>query len=232
MKTIGLLGGMSWESTLTYYKAINEGVKKELGGLHSAKIVLYSVDFSEIEKLQDTRQWNKAGALLSEAAKGVQRAGADFLLLCTNTMHNVVSQIEENIDIPVLHIADATAEELLRNNVKKAGLLGTKFTMEQDFYKNRIRKKFGIDIIIPDEEERKTVHSIIYDELCLGIMNYTSEEKILEIIKRLSENGAEAVILGCTEIPMIIGQEDTNIPLYDTTLIHADAAVKKALKML
>ncbi|TYB32813.1 MAG: aspartate/glutamate racemase family protein [Flexistipes sinusarabici] len=231
MKTIGLLGGMSWESTLTYYKAINEGVKKELGGLHSAKIVLYSVDFAEIEKLQDTGQWGKAGALLSEAAKGVQCAGADFLLLCTNTMHNVVSQIEENIDIPVLHIADATAEELLRNNVKKAGLLGTKFTMEQDFYKNRIKENFGIDIIIPDEEERETVHNIIYEELCQGIMNYTSEEKILDIIKRLSENGSEAVILGCTEIPMIIGQEDTDIPLYDTTLIHADAAVKKALKV-
>lgn len=231
MKTIGLLGGMSWESTLTYYKAINEGVKKELGGLHSAKIVLYSVDFAEIEEFQDTGEWNKSGALLSEAAKGVQCAGADFLLLCTNTMHNVVSQIEENIDIPVLHIADATAEELLRNNVKKAGLLGTKFTMEQDFYKNRIREKFGIDIIIPDEEERKTVHNIIYDELCQGIMNYTSEEKILEIIKKLNENGAEAVILGCTEIPLIIGQEDTEIHLYDTTLIHADAAVKKALKI-
>jgi len=231
MKTIGLLGGMSWESTLTYYKAINEGVRKELGGLHSAKIVLYSVDFAEVEELQDTGQWDKAGALLSEAAKGVQCAGADFLLLCTNTMHNVVSQIEENIDIPVLHIADATAEELLRNNVKKVGLLGTKFTMEQDFYKNRIREKFGIDIIIPDEEEMKTAHNIIYEELCQGIMNYTSEEKILEIIKRLRENGADGVILGCTEIPMIIGQEDTDIPLYDTTLIHADAAVKKALGM-
>lgn len=231
MKTIGLLGGMSWESTLTYYKAINEGVKKELGGLHSAKIVLYSVDFAVIREFQDAGQWNKAGALLSEAAKGVQSAGANFLLLCTNTMHNVVSQIEENIDIPVLHIADATAEELLKNNVKKAGLLGTKFTMEQDFYKNRISEKFGIDIIIPDEEERKTVHNIIYDELCQGIMNYTSEEKILEIIKKLNEKGAEAVILGCTEIPMIIGQEDTDIPLYDTTFIHADAAVKKALKM-
>jgi len=231
MKTICLLGGMSWESTLTYYKAINEGVRKELGGLHSAKIVLYSVDFAEVEELQDTGQWDKAGALLSEAAKGVQCAGADFLLLCTNTMHNVVSQIEENIDIPVLHIADATAEELLRNNVKKVGLLGTKFTMEQDFYKNRIREKFGIDIIIPDEEEMKTAHNIIYEELCQGIMNYTSEEKILEIIKRLRENGADGVILGCTEIPMIIGQEDTDIPLYDTTLIHADAAVKKALGM-
>ncbi len=231
MKTIGLLGGMSWESTLTYYKAINEGVRKEIGGLHSAKIVLYSVDFAEVEELQDTGQWDKAGALLSEAAKGVQCAGADFLLLCTNTMHNVVSQIEENIDIPVLHIADATAEELLRNNVKKVGLLGTKFTMEQDFYKNRIREKFGIDIIIPDEEEMKTVHNIIYEELCQGIMNYTSEEKILEIIKRLRENGADGVILGCTEIPMIIGQEDTDIPLYDTTFIHADAAVKKALGM-
>ncbi|MEC9491150.1 aspartate/glutamate racemase family protein [Flexistipes sp.] len=231
MKTIGLLGGMSWESTLIYYKAINEGVKKELGGFHSAKIVLYSVDFAEIEEFQNTGQWDKAGKLLSEAAKGVQCAGADFLLLCTNTMHNVVYQIEENIDIPVLHIADATAEELLRNNVKKAGLLGTKFTMEQNFYKNRIREKFGIDIVIPGEEERKTVHKIIYEELCRGIMNYTSEGKILEIIKRLSENGAEAVILGCTEIPMIIGQEDTAIPLYDTTLIHADAAVKKALGM-
>ncbi len=231
MKTIGLLGGMSWESTLSYYKAINEGVKKELGGFHSAKIVLYSVDFAEIEEFQNTGQWDKAGNLLAEAAKGVQCAGADFLLLCTNTMHNVVSQIEENIDIPVLHIADATAEELLRNDVKKAGLLGTKFTMEQDFYKNRIREKFGIEVIIPGEDERNAVNDIIYDELCQGIMNYTSEEKILEIIKSLREDGADAVILGCTEIPMIIGQEDTDIPLYDTTLIHADAAVKKALKV-
>lgn len=231
MKTIGLLGGMSWESTLSYYKAINEGVKKELGGLHSAKIVLYSVDFAEIEEFQDKGQWDKAGVLLSEAAKGVQCAGADFLLLCTNTMHNVVTQVEKNIDIPVLHIADATAGELIRNNVKTAGLLGTKFTMEQDFYKKRIKEKFGIDIIIPEEEKRGTIHNIIYDELCQGIMNYASEEKILEIIKRLGENGAEAVILGCTEIPMIVGQEDTDIPLYDTTLIHADAAVKKALEM-
>ncbi|WP_273266084.1 aspartate/glutamate racemase family protein [Flexistipes sinusarabici] len=231
MKTIGLLGGMSWESTLSYYKAINEGVKKELGGFHSAKIVLYSVDFAEIEEFQNTGQWDKAGNLLAEAAKGVQCAGADFLLLCTNTMHNVVSQIEENIDIPVLHIADATAEELLRNDVKKAGLLGTKFTMEQDFYKNRIREKFGIEVIIPGEDERNAVNDIIYDELCQGIKNYTSEEKILEIIKSLREDGADAVILGCTEIPMIIGQEDTDIPLYDTTLIHADAAVKKALKV-
>ncbi|HCW93281.1 MAG TPA: aspartate racemase, partial [Flexistipes sinusarabici] len=198
---------------------------------HSAKIVLYSVDFAEIEEFQNTGQWDKAGNLLAEAAKGVQCAGADFLLLCTNTMHNVVSQIEENIDIPVLHIADATAEELLRNDVKKAGLLGTKFTMEQDFYKNRIREKFGIEVIIPGEDERNAVNDIIYDELCQGIMNYTSEEKILEIIKRLSENGADGIILGCTEIPMIIGQEDTDIPLYDTTLIHADAAVKKALKV-
>lgn len=230
MKTIGLLGGMSWESTLNYYKALNEEVKHRLGGLHSAKIVMCSVDFAEIEELQNEGDWQNLGVILSKEARAVQSAGADFLLLCTNTMHKVVPQIEENIDIPVLHIADATAEELVKDGVKRAGLLGTKFTMEQDFYKNRIKDIFGIDILVPGEEERQAVHDIIYNELCLGVLNYVSEEKVLEIIKDMNILGAEAIILGCTELTMLIGQEDTSIPLYDTAEIHARKAVEKALE--
>lgn len=229
MKTIGMLGGMSWESTASYYKAINEGIKKSLGGLHSAKIALYSVDFDEIEKLQHQGKWNETAKILSNAARSVEAGGADFLLICTNTMHKVAPQIEESISIPLVHIADATAEELISNNVKRVGLLGTKFTMEQDFYKERIIENYGIEVIIPEKEQREIVHNIIYSELCLGNISNNSKQEYLEIINTLHKQGAEAIILGCTEIALLIQQKDTAIPLYDTTEIHAAQAVKLAI---
>ncbi|MGY2574427.1 aspartate/glutamate racemase family protein [Vibrio sp. C8] len=229
MKTIGMLGGMSWESTVSYYKAINEGVKQALGGLHSAKIALYSVNFDEIEKLQRVGDWDQAGVVLGEAAKSIQAGGADFLLICTNTMHKVLPQIEEKIDIPVLHIADATANKLIEDGISKVGLLGTAFTMEQDFYKHRISEKFGIEVIVPEHEEREVVHRVIYDELCQGQILSESREQYINIIDNLRRAGAEAVILGCTEIALLVEQQHTQVKLYDTTKIHAEEAVKLAL---
>ncbi|MFG0771190.1 aspartate/glutamate racemase family protein [Vibrio plantisponsor] len=229
MKTIGMLGGMSWESTVSYYKAINEGVKQALGGLHSAKIALYSVNFEEIEKLQRVGDWDQAGAILGNAAKSIQAGGADFLLICTNTMHKVLPQIEEQIDIPVLHIADATANKLIEDGMSKVGLLGTAFTMEQDFYKRRISEKFGIEVIVPEHEEREVVHRVIYDELCQGQILSESREQYINIIDNLRRAGAEAVILGCTEIALLVEQQHTQVKLYDTTKIHAEEAVKLAL---
>ena len=229
MKTIGMLGGMSWESTVSYYKAINEGVKQALGGLHSAKIALYSVNFEEIEKLQRVGDWDQAGVILGEAAKSIQAGGADFLLICTNTMHKVLPQIEEQIDIPVLHIADATANKLIEDGMSKVGLLGTAFTMEQDFYKRRISEKFGIEVIVPEHEEREVVHRVIYDELCQGQILSESREQYINIIDNLRRAGAEAVILGCTEIALLVEQQHTQVKLYDTTKIHAEEAVKLAL---
>ena len=229
MKTIGMLGGMSWESTVSYYKAINEGVKQALGGLHSAKIALYSVNFEEIEKLQRVGDWDQAGAILGEAAKCIQAGGADFLLICTNTMHKVLPQIEEQIDIPVLHIADATANKLIGDGISKVGLLGTAFTMEQDFYKRRISETFGIEVIVPEHEEREVVHRVIYDELCQGQILSESREQYINIIDNLRRAGAEAVILGCTEIALLVEQQHTQVKLYDTTKIHAEEAVKLAL---
>ncbi|MGF1759993.1 aspartate/glutamate racemase family protein [Photobacterium sagamiensis] len=229
MKTIGMLGGMSWESTASYYKAINEGVKSELGGLHSAKICLYSVNFDEIEKLQHKGKWNETALILSNAAKSVEAGGADFLMICTNTMHKVAPEIEGNISIPILHIADATANKLVADGVKKVGLLGTRFTMEQDFYKSRLVDNFGIDVVVPNTNEQTVVHNIIYDELCRGIINSQSREQYLSIINGLHEQGAEAVILGCTEIALLIQQEHTRVPLYDTTEIHAAQAVQLAI---
>ncbi|MDX3775531.1 aspartate/glutamate racemase family protein [Chromatiaceae bacterium AAb-1] len=229
MKTIGMLGGMSWESTASYYKALNEGIKSELGGLNSARICLYSVNFEEIEKLQHAGKWQETASILSEAAKAVENGGADFLIICTNTMHKVVPQIEAVISIPILHIADATAKKLLADGVSNVGLLGTRFTMEQDFYKSRLTEKFGINVIVPGSSERMVVHRIIYDELCLGIVRPESAEQYLNIISDLQSKGAEAVILGCTEIALLIQQEHTNVPLYDTTKIHAAAAVKLAI---
>lgn len=229
MKTIGMLGGMSWESTVSYYKAINEGVKQTLGGLHSAKIALYSVNFEEIEKLQRVGDWDQAGVILGEAAKSIQAGGADFLLICTNTMHKVLPQIEEQIDIPVLHIADATANKLIEDGISKVGLLGTAFTMEQDFYKRRISEKFGIEVIVPEHEEREVVHRVIYDELCQGQILSESREQYINIIDNLRRAGAEAVILGCTEIALLVEQQHTQVKLYDTTKIHAEEAVKLAL---
>ncbi|WP_372832893.1 aspartate/glutamate racemase family protein [Pontibacterium sp.] len=230
MKTVGLLGGMSWESTVGYYRAINEGVKAQLGGLHSAKIVMYSVDFAPIEKLQHQGDWDGTAAILSEAACNVQAAGADVLLICTNTMHKVAPQIEAAIDIPILHIADATAEVLLDQGIKTVGLLGTGFTMEQDFYKGRLSEKYGLNVLVPDQPDRATVHRVIYDELCLGKIESDSKTEYLRIIQQLADDGAEAVILGCTEIGMLVQQDDTAVRLLDTTAIHAQKAVEFALK--
>ncbi len=229
MKTIGLLGGMSWESTAGYYRAINEGVKKALGGLHSAKIVLYSVDFDPIEKLQHKGDWEGTAEILSQAALSVQSAGADFLVICTNTMHMVAPQIENTIDIPLLHIADATAEALMRDGIKKVGLLGTAFTMEQDFYKGRLIRKYGLNVVVPNEEDRQAVHGIIYQELCLGKVKTDSRTEYLRIIDSLADLGAEGVILGCTEIGMLVNQSDTSVTLFDTTVIHAEKAVEYAI---
>ncbi|KAE8178527.1 aspartate/glutamate racemase family protein [Photobacterium carnosum] len=229
MKTIGMLGGMSWESTASYYKAINEGIKAELGGLSSAKICLYSVNFEEIEKLQHQGRWNETALILTQAAKAVEAGGADFLIICTNTMHKVALEIEAEISIPILHIADATAKKLVNDGVKKVGLLGTRFTMEQDFYKSRLTDKFEIEVIIPNTDSQTIVHNIIYDELCRGIITATSREQYLKIIKDLYAQGVEAVILGCTEIALLVQQQHTNIPLYDTTEIHAFEAVQLAL---
>lgn len=228
MKTIGMLGGMSWESTASYYKAINEGVKDTLGGLHSAKICLYSVDFDEIEKLQHRGQWSETARILSEAAKSVETAGAEFLLICTNTMHKVAAEIESAISIPLLHIADATAKRLVSDKVQRVGLLGTQFTMEQDFFKGRLSEKFDIEVIVPEVEQQAVVHEIIYSELCLGKITDESKQTYLRIINYLHEQGAEAVILGCTEIALLVQQAHTSVPLYDTTEIHAAEAVKYA----
>ena len=229
MKTIGLLGGMSWESTITYYRAINEGIKTKLGGLHSAKIVLYSVDFDPIEKLQHTGNWEEMGNVLAKAALGVQAAGADFLLIGTNTMHKVAPQVEAAIDIPLLHIADAIADTLRQQDIQTVGLLGTAFTMEQDFYRGRLKEKYGLEVLIPNDQDRKTVHQIIYQELCLGKIETHSKSEYLRIIDTLSARGAEAIILGCTEIGLLVQQNDTDVPLFDSTLIHAAKAVDYAL---
>jgi len=229
MKTIGLLGGMSWESTVGYYRAINEGVKNTLGGLHSAKIAMYSVDFEPIEKLQHEGDWEGTARILIEAAKGVQSAGADFLLICTNTMHKVAPQIERAIKIPVLHIADATAEVLVHKGIKTVGLLGTAFTMEQDFYKGRLSEKYGVNVLVPNKEDRQIVHKIIYQELCIGKIDADSKSEYLRIIDLLANQGAEAVILGCTEIGMLVSQGDTKVTLFDTTTIHAEKAVEFAI---
>lgn len=229
MKTIGLLGGMSWESTAGYYRAINEGIKNALGGLHSAKIVLYSVDFAPVEKLQCADDWEGTAGILSDAARRIQAAGADFLLICTNTMHKVAPQVEKSIEIPVLHIADATADILVANDIRKVGLLGTAFTMEHDFYKGRLTRNYGLDVLVPGADDRKTVHDIIYQELCLGQTRDDSRTEYLRIIDALANEGAQAVILGCTEIGLLVNQTDTPVRLIDTTAIHAAKAVEHAL---
>lgn len=230
MKTIGLLGGMSWESTVSYYRALNEGVKAALGGLHSAKLCLYSVDFAEIERLQHAGDWDATAEILCRAARSVEAGGADFLLIGTNTMHKVAPQVAEAISIPLLHIADATAQRLADDGIRRVGLLGTRFTMEQDFYKGRIAEGFGIEVLVPDEAQRDLVHEVIYTELCLGQVQEESRLRYLEIIASLRERGAEAVILGCTEIALLVQQSHTAVPLYDTTAIHAEEAIKWALE--
>ncbi|MBM9514131.1 aspartate/glutamate racemase family protein [Desulfogranum marinum] len=229
MKTIGLLGGMSWESTVGYYRAINMGVKSALGGLHSAKIVMYSVDFDPIEKLQHQNNWSATASILADAASKIEAGGADFLLICTNTMHKVAQQVEEAINIPLLHIADATAEALLNDGVSTVGLLGTGFTMEEDFYKGRLHTKYGVNVVIPNPADRAIVHDVIYRELCQGKITGQSKKEYLRIIESLAKKGAQAVILGCTEIGMLVKQEDTATALYDTTILHASKAVKYAL---
>ena len=229
MKTIGLLGGMSWESTALYYQWINDLVKKELGGLHSAQIAMVSVDFQGIEKLQHRGEWDEAGEVLSKAAKQIEAAGADFLLICTNTMHKVAPQIEAAIEIPILHIADATADEIKNQGIKTIGLLGTKFTMEQDFYAGRLADKHGLKVLTPEKEDRDIVHRVIYDELVLGEVKDASRAEYLRIMDQMQAKGAEGVIEGCTEIVMLVQQEHTSIPLFDTTAIHARKAVEMAL---
>ncbi|WP_421841905.1 aspartate/glutamate racemase family protein [Marinobacter algicola] len=228
MKTIGLLGGMSWESTQTYYRLINEGVKSRLGGLHSAKLVLYSVDFAEIEALQHQGDWPATARILSAAALSLQNAGADFLMIGTNTMHKVAPEIEQAVRIPLLHIADATANVLTEDGITRVGLLGTRFTMEQAFYRERLEAA-GIEVVTPDAAQRAEVHRVIYEELCQGKIQAASREAYLAIINSLAEQGAQAVILGCTEIGLLIKQTDTSVPLYDTTAIHAAQAVDQAL---
>ena len=229
MKTIGLLGGMSWESTLGYYKAINEGINKELGGLHSAKIVMYSVDFEPIEQLQHVGDWNGTAKILSVAAQSIQAAGADFLLICTNTMHKVAKEIGESIRIPILHIADATAEILVNHGVKKVGLLGTAFTMEQEFYKGRLLSQYNLEVLVPNEKDRQIIHKVIYQELCLGKITANSKAEYLRVIDALAAQGAETVILGCTEIGMLVNQSDTDVKLMDTIAVHAQQAVRYAI---
>ncbi len=229
MKTIGLLGGMSWESTVGYYKEINEGIKKKCGGLHSAKIVLHSVDFEPIEKLQHSGDWEGTGQILIQAARSIEAGGADFLLICTNTMHKVADVVAASVDIPLLHIADATAAVLRREKVQRVGLLGTAFTMEQAFYKGRLTDAYGLDVVVPDAPDRQRVHDIIYKELCMGMVNPSSKATYLDIVEKLARRGVQAVILGCTEIGMLIRQTDTAVPLYDTTTIHAAKAVEQAL---
>lgn len=229
MKTIGLIGGMSWESSLEYYRVINEEMKRRLGGLHSAKSLMYSVDFAEVEEMQHKGEWDKATALMVQAAKNLENGGADFIVICTNTMHKMADDIQNAVSIPVLHIADPTAEAIKAKGLTKIALLGTKYTMEQDFYRGRLIEKHGLEVLIPEDDERQTVHDVIYDELCLGDIKETSKKEYLNIIANLKKRGAQAVILGCTEIGLLIKQEDTDLPVFDTTLIHAKAAVAKAL---
>jgi len=229
MKTIGLIGGMSWESSSVYYNIINETVKERLGGLHSAKCILYSVDFEEIASLQHQGEWEELTKLMINFAQQLEGAGADFIVICTNTMHKMAEEVQDNIHIPLLHIADATAEKIIEQGLRKPGLLGTKFTMEEDFYKQRLKKKYSINVIIPSYADREIIDSVIYNELCLGIIKQSSKEKFKEIIKKLISIGADGLILGCTEIPLLISQKDVEVPLFDTTTIHSKAAVAFAL---
>jgi aspartate racemase len=230
LKTIGLIGGMSWESSIEYYRVINETTKAKLGGLHSAKSIMVSVDFAEIEILQHQGKWIEAAHMLIEAAKNLENGGADFIVLCTNTMHKVADDIQANVKIPLLHIADATAQLVKESGIQKIGLLGTRFTMEEEFYKGRLSEKYGLSVNIPNARERDIVHRVIYDELVLGKIEKRSKEQYIDIIKQMVAQGAEGIILGCTEIGLLIHQQDSPVPLFDTTRIHAEAAVEYALK--
>jgi aspartate racemase len=229
MKTIGLLGGMSWESSIEYYRIINETVKERLGGLHSAKSLMYSVDFAEIEKLQHAGDWEALTQAMIDAAKKVEKGGADLLVICTNTMHKMAPEVSAAIDIPLLHIADATASVIKAQHLQTVGLLGTRFTMEGEFYRGKLEKDHGLKVLIPDDKGRESVHRIIYDELVKGVIREESRKAYLDVIADLETRGAEGVILGCTEIPLLVKQEDVSIPIFDTTTIHAQAAVDWAL---
>lgn len=225
MKTIGLIGGMSWESTLEYYRLINELTGEKLGKLHSAKIIMYSVDFEEIQNLQHLGNWTELGNTLADIAIRLENAGAEIILICTNTMHKVAQDVQEKISIPLLHIADTTAEEIKSRKAKTVGLLGTKFTMEEDFYKKRFKEKHGIDVVIPTKNQRQYIHDAIYNELCFGVMKDSTKQRFLNIINELVSNAAEGIVLGCTEIPLLIKQEDCKIPIFNTMQIHAKEAV-------
>ena len=229
LKTIGLIGGMSWESTVPYYQLINQAVRERLGGLHSAKIILYSVDFAEVEHLQATGQWEAAGALLAEVARKLEAAGADALVVCTNTMHKVADVITGAVNIPLLHIADPTAQAIKEAGYTTVGLLGTRFTMEQDFYRSRLETLHGLTVLTPPAPERAQVHQIIYDELCLGDIKNASRQAYLRIIARLQAQGAQAIILGCTEIALLVRPQDCAVPLFDTTALHAAHAASWAM---
>lgn len=229
MKTIGLIGGMSWESTVTYYEIINRIIKEKLGGLHSGKLVLFSVDFQEIEECQAKGEWDKSAKILTEAVQSLEKAEADFIVICTNTMHKIAPDIQKNINIPILHIAEATADELDKKEIKKVALLGTKYTMEQDFYKNKLIDR-GIEVVIPDDEDRAEVNRVIYEELCLGKILLASKKRFLDIMDKLAKNGAQGVILGCTEIGLLVQQKDTEISLFDTAAIHAESAALKSIE--
>ena len=229
MKTIGLIGGMSWESSLEYYRIVNETVKEKLGGLHSCKCLMYSVDFGVIEALQHQNKWDELTKLMIEAAQNLKHGGADFIVICTNTMHKMAPEIEHFTGLNVLHIADVTGAAISKNQIQKVGLLGTRFTMEGDFYKKRLKDNYDIEVIIPEDTDRQIIHDIIYNELCLGVIKDDSRQKYIDIINKLCANGAEGIILGCTEIPLLIKQSDVLIPVYDTTKIHAESAVEFAL---
>ncbi|MHA2244736.1 MAG: aspartate/glutamate racemase family protein [Candidatus Hodarchaeales archaeon] len=229
MKTIGLIGGMSWESSLEYYRIINETVKEKLGGLHSAKSIMYSFNFKEIKSLQHQGKWAELAELIIEVAQKLEKGGAELIVICTNTVHKVADKVQESISIPIVNIIDVTAENINKQEIRKIGLLGTKFTMEEDFYQERLVKKYSLEVLIPEEEERQVVHNIIFDELVVGQIKEKSKSFLIEIIQKLKTRGAEGIILGCTEIPLLIKQEDSDIPLFDTTRIHARSAVRVAL---
>jgi aspartate racemase len=230
MKMIGLIGGMSWESSAEYYRIMNQTVQERLGGLHSAQCMLYSFDFQEIEQLQHQGKWKELTELMVRAAQRLEGAGAELIVICTNTMHKMAEEVQSSVRTPLVHIADATGKEIIEKGLDKVALLGTRFTMEEDFYKKRLKEKYRLKVIIPSESDREVIDNVIYNELCRGIMQSASKEQFKAIIKALASNGAEGVILGCTEIPLLIGQQDAEIPLFDTTKIHAQAAVEMALE--
>lgn len=230
MKTIGLIGGMSWESTLEYYRIVNEGMKSKLGGDHSAEVAIYSFDFYDIVRLQEEGEWDRLEDMMVEAGKGLERAGADFLLVCANTMNKTADEVQDRVGLPLIHIGDATAEVVKEKEMDTVGLVGTRYVMEGDFYRKRMKERHGIDVLIPEEKKREKVHDIIYNELCKGVVKEESKSSLLDMLEGLVDRGAEGIILGCTEIPLYITEDDVDIPLFDTTAIHAEAAVDRAFE--